>query len=119
VNFSFPVGKSPTLLRACPAVAGPGLVAPQERGTARRAFASGPSGNNRSGDRYHPTPITNRQHHHGDGDDHHHDVYEDERGIFFPVHCGFGLLIFVRARNTTGVADAIAAGSQYASDKKS
>ena len=29
-----------------------------------------------------PTPITNRQHHHGDGDDHHHDVYEDERGIF-------------------------------------
>ena len=61
-----------------------------------------------------PTPITNRQHHHGDGDDHHHDVYEDERGIFSLSTAGLGLLIFVRARNTTGVADAIAAGYQCA-----
>ena len=65
-----------------------------------------------------PTAITNRQHQHGDGDDHHHDVYEDERGIFSRSTAGLGLLIFVRARNITGVAHAIAAGYQYANDEK-
>ena len=66
-----------------------------------------------------PSSITNRQHQHGDGEDHHHDVYEDERGIFSLSTAGLGLLIFVRVRNITGVADAIAAGYQYASDEKS
>jgi hypothetical protein len=40
--------------------------------------------------------------------------------VFFPLStAGLGLLVFVKARNITGVADAIAAGYQYASDEKS
>ena len=110
-------------MRACPTVAGPGLVAGLRKndGTARLAeplclvhpvtiaHANGTS----------PTPsltvsintamaATIVM------------MFMRTSAVFFPLStAGLGLLVFVKARNITGVADAIAAGYQYASDEKS